>query len=1015
MVGRAVALPYETMTVEDVSSLMSSIARFRPDVIVTSDFVPGRLKNAAFELRRRWIHVDPAAPPEKVAEAVEACYAFNLWGPHPNAASNPLFTVYTAAFNPGDHIEDAYRSLEEQTCPDWEWVVVDDRSSDGTWERLVRMASEDVRVRPFSSGVRLGKIGAVKDAAVRLARGDYLVELDHDDMLVDTALAEIRAAFGSDPDVGMVYSNFAAFFEDGSPHSYEPVDGFWKGRYRWTEYRGRRWYECLTPDVHDRLGPGFADQFVWHLSVGPNHVRAFRASVLRGLGGYNAELPVADDWDLYSRFFLRSKCLRLDRMLYLYRVRDNWENATFRKTKSIQDHLALAHAHYAPEFAAADGRRLSGDGRAGPDLQGAASDSDVSVVVLEGQTTALTARCLASVRRWAPGAEAILVANGCEPLPEAAALADKVVRLEANVRFAAGMNRGAMEATRKILCLLNNDAAFVDDSLARLARALGGDVAVAGPYCNRAKPPQGDVPREAVPAADAFPDMVTGVCLAMPTALYRELGGFDPRLYTWEDDDLCARARGLGLRSRVVGGTYVEHERHATFKARGEDVHAVMAKNRAIFCKKNPRIRVVAIAKDEEAAIGDFFGQFLPLTRDFCLLDTGSSDGTASAARAAGATVEAASFVDFSRARNEALDRFAEGADWIVMLDPDERLDAHTIKYLKETLFRAPHDVLLAPLRAVLPDGTTRPFVPKPFCFRPTPEILWTFKVHEKLVGSRAQALVANAMIDHVIGLHGPERRARAEGLYAELAKGEPYFTDPAFRAKIREEWPILDYDKQDDPRIAKIHVGPLVSAVVPTYRRPDLVRRAVASVLAQDYANVEAIVVGDACPDLDASWWDDPRVRTLNLPRNHGAGGAVPRNYGIVLAAGGLIAYLDDDCAWKPDHVSSLYRSLRDQGAEFAFSSMEVEGEDLGFAEPKQGSIDTSCILHRKRLIEKHGFWKTRDEAGTYSHDWEIVSRWVSAGEKWSASRRPTLVYGLETCGQKEYLERRLRALRRH
>src|SRR5512135_3583993 len=81
-----------------------------------------------------------------------------------------------------------------------------------------------------------------------------------------------------------------------------------------------------------------------------------------------------------------------------------------------------------------------------------------------------------------------------------------------------------------------------------------------------------------------------------------------------------------------------------------------------------PAIRVVAICRDEEDAIGGFLDQFAPLTRDWCLLDTGSTDRTVSITRERSARVASAPFVDFATARNEALDRFGAGADWIVML-----------------------------------------------------------------------------------------------------------------------------------------------------------------------------------------------------------------------------------------------------------------------------------------------------------------------------------------------------------
>jgi hypothetical protein len=123
-------------------------------------------------------------------------------------------------------------------------------------------------------------------------------------------------------------------------------------------------------------------------------------------------------------------------------------------------------------------------------------------------------------------------------------------------------------------------------------------------------------------------------------------------------------------------------------------------------------------------------------------------------------------------------------------------------------------------------------------------------------------------------------------------------------------------------------------------------------------------------------------------------------------MAAGGsLIAYLDDDNMWKSDHVASLYEALLANDAAYAFSSMEVNGTDLQFAEPKQGNIDTSCILHKKSLVAKYSGWKDRTEANYY-HDWEFVSRWVKGAEKWVATKKPTLVYNVETCGQRDFLE---------
>jgi GT2 family glycosyltransferase len=611
-------------------------------------------------------------------------------------------------------------------------------------------------------------------------------------------------------------------------------------------------------------------------------------------------------------------------------------------------------------------------------------------------------RCLTSIRTWSPGSEIIVVANGCVRSPEAVALADRVVELEANLGFGGGVNRGALEASRRLICVMNDDACFVDDTPHRLVRAAAAGKIV-GPFSNEAKFPQGAVDPRRVPDASIPSDMVVGMCMMMPADVFCTLRGFDPRLTTWEDDDICLRAVAVGVGSEIVGGAYVHHDGGATFRAQGADLAAIMQSNARTFRRLHPRIGVIAIGKDEAGAIEGFYRQFEPVTRQWFLLDTGSTDGSLESAGRLGVRIESGAFQDFSQARNCALDLFGGDLDWVVMLDPDERLDPHTIRHLEALAAGGEDDVYLAPLRALLADGSTRPFVPKPFLFRSTDAIRWTFAVHEKLIGSRRQALVSNAVIEHHLALHDDGRRARAAQLYAGLQAREPYFTDAAYRARMRADWPLLDYDRLDDDRLRKISIGPLVSVIVPTYRRPALLREAVRSALAQDYRNLEVIVVGDACPDLDGVVFDDARVRIVNLPTNHGAGGAIPRNYGIMLAAGEIVAYLDDDNAWLPNHVSSVYEAMRAADARFGFSSMQVDGVDLRFAEPVHQGIDTSCALHDRELIRRAGWWRSRDDVG-YAHDWEFLRRVVDAAEAWVCTRLPTLVYRAESSGQEAY-----------
>jgi glycosyltransferase involved in cell wall biosynthesis len=98
-----------------------------------------------------------------------------------------------------------------------------------------------------------------------------------------------------------------------------------------------------------------------------------------------------------------------------------------------------------------------------------------------------------------------------------------------------------------------------------------------------------------------------------------------------------------------------------------------------------------------------------------------------------------------------------------------------------------------------------------------------------------------------------------------------------------------------------------LVTAVIPTRGRPELVLRAVRSALAQTYAATEVVVVVDGADEATtralASLGDD-RVKTVVL--EEARGGADARNAGVSHARGGWIAFLDDDDEWLPTKITA-------------------------------------------------------------------------------------------------------------
>ena len=92
----------------------------------------------------------------------------------------PAISVITPVRNGLPLIQRAYRSIERQTFADWEWLVADDGSADGTIETLRSWAAEDSRIRPLTHDENRG-IAAARNTALRAARGETIAYLDHDD------------------------------------------------------------------------------------------------------------------------------------------------------------------------------------------------------------------------------------------------------------------------------------------------------------------------------------------------------------------------------------------------------------------------------------------------------------------------------------------------------------------------------------------------------------------------------------------------------------------------------------------------------------------------------------------------------------------------------------------------------------------------------------------------------------------------------------------------------------------
>lgn len=114
----------------------------------------------------------------------------------------PAVSVVMPVYNGEATVERAVRSVFTQTDPDWELVVVDDGSTDGTLEVLRRLAGEEPRLRVVA--IAHSGIVAALNRGLAESRGALIARMDADDHSYPERLARQRAMLGARPELGLV-------------------------------------------------------------------------------------------------------------------------------------------------------------------------------------------------------------------------------------------------------------------------------------------------------------------------------------------------------------------------------------------------------------------------------------------------------------------------------------------------------------------------------------------------------------------------------------------------------------------------------------------------------------------------------------------------------------------------------------------------------------------------------------------------------------------------------------------
>jgi teichuronic acid biosynthesis glycosyltransferase TuaG len=127
---------------------------------------------------------------------------------------NGLVSIITPAFQAARFIGDTIASVQAQTYPYWELIVVDDCSSDGTRDIVERVAQEDSRVKLIRQSSNLGPVEA-RDTALKSSTGQFVAFLDSDDAWLPEKL-ERQLSYMRSQNAAISFTRFRRISEDGS-------------------------------------------------------------------------------------------------------------------------------------------------------------------------------------------------------------------------------------------------------------------------------------------------------------------------------------------------------------------------------------------------------------------------------------------------------------------------------------------------------------------------------------------------------------------------------------------------------------------------------------------------------------------------------------------------------------------------------------------------------------------------------------------------------------------------------
>jgi glycosyltransferase involved in cell wall biosynthesis len=206
-------------------------------------------------------------------------------------AGNPLVSILTPTFNRADFLGQMIESVLSQTFRNFELIIVDDGSTDDTRSLVEGFRDERITYRYQENSGQ----SVARNAALKLATGQYICFLDSDNAWLPDKLEKSLKAFEQNPDVDVVYGDCITINEHGDEISRKNM---------------RRHSGYIAPLM-------LRDNFI------SMNTTMTRRHCFDEMGGMSARRRVADDYDLWLRFSSRYRFLYIPEFLAYYRVMDN--------------------------------------------------------------------------------------------------------------------------------------------------------------------------------------------------------------------------------------------------------------------------------------------------------------------------------------------------------------------------------------------------------------------------------------------------------------------------------------------------------------------------------------------------------------------------------------------------------------------------------------------------------------------------------------------------------------------